>query len=263
VNKITKNLNRFGAICSSFGLLEAFVDLLSRLAIRINIKKELPFYLFTDNIQHPIRICLNTSDMDVYCQIFREKEYDCLGNISDARFIIDCGGYIGLSAIWFLNKYKNAHLIVVEPDPRNFAICKKNLKFYKRRVTLINSAVWPHQTGLLISRGLHRDGGYWTTQVLEVAGNQRADINSVEMDSLIKEGGLNKVDILKVDIERAEIKLFSGNCEAWLAKVKNMAIELHDKECEAIFFKAMEKFNYELSRSGELVICKNISPKKS
>lgn len=59
-----------------------------------------------------------------------------------------------------------------------------------------------------------------------------------------------------MDIERAESVVFSGNTEKWLNKVKNIVIELHDKECEEIFFKALSNYEYKYSKSGELTVCK-------
>ena len=59
-------------------------------------------------------------------------------------------------------------------------------------------------------------------------------------------------------LETAEAVVFSRNCVGWLNRVRNIAIELHDKECEEIFFRSLRGYRYDLSRSGELTICKNI-----
>ena len=66
-------------------------------------------------------------------------------------------------------------------------------------------------------------------------------------------------DILKIDIESAETVVFSQNYEKWLRKVQNIVIELHGEECEAIFFKAMSPYKYDLYTSGELTVCRNIT----
>jgi hypothetical protein len=70
------------------------------------------------------------------------------------------------------------------------------------------------------------------------------------------------VDLLKVDIERAELSVFWRSAASWLHKVRNICIELHGKDCEDVFFDALKDFDYELGRSGELTICRNLRPRK-
>jgi len=187
--------------------------------------------------------------------------YSSFDDVVDARLIIDCGAYTGLSSIWFLNRHPNAHVISVEPDPANFRLCKRNLSPYRGRVTLIPAAIWPYQTKLVISRGQFRDGGPWTTQVRECLGDEKPDVWSVDINTLIKQSGFAVVDILKVDIEKSELALFSHDYKKWLNRIRNIVIELHDKECEGVFFKALSGYNYELLRSGELTICRNLRPR--
>jgi hypothetical protein len=71
------------------------------------------------------------------------------------------------------------------------------------------------------------------------------------------------VDLLKVDIERSEIELFAKNTDSWLPRVKNICIELHGPDCEAAFFSALAPYDFEVSHSGELTICRDLRPKKS
>lgn len=43
--------------------------------------------------------------------------------------------------------------------------------------------------------------------------------------------------------------------------MRNIAIELHSADCERAFFEAMSDYRYTASRSGELTLCLDISPK--
>lgn len=247
----------FLLITAYFGLLGGLLYVFKKITAKI-IKKEVEVYKFSDGVKFPICIRLNTSDISVYHDIFQKNSFACLSNITDVKFIIDCGGYIGCSAIWFLNNYRNAHIIVIEPDPDNFILCSKNLSYYNQRVTLIHSAVWSYKRNLIVYKG---NGSYWSTQVRETKNGEKIDICAVDIDTLIKESGFEKVDILKIDIEKAELDLFSHDYEKWMNKVKNLSIELHNKKSEEVFFGALKKYNYQLSRSGELAVCKNISQK--
>ncbi|MBW4686016.1 MAG: FkbM family methyltransferase [Komarekiella atlantica HA4396-MV6] len=209
--------------------------------------------------KYPIWSRYGTSDSRAFHQVFIRQEYSSLSDLKSPSLIIDCGTNVGYSAIYFLNKYPNAHLIAVEPDINNFKACERNLLPYSDRVSLVNSAIWSNQAGLVICRGQYRDGLEWSTQVRENQGDEKPDIYAIDISSLLEKSGFENIDILKIDVERAEIEIFSRNYENWLNKVKNIIIELHDEECEKIFFKALSMYKYDLSRDGDLTVCKNIS----
>jgi len=201
-----------------------------------------------------------TSDPRAFREILVEEEYSSLDGIKNPRLIVDCGAYVGYSSIYFLNRYPEAHLIAVEPNKLNFDICHKNLFSYGKRVTLIKAAIWPYQTGLIVHQDDPHKGWAWGLQVRECKAGEKPYVNAVNINDLLLESDFYHIDILKIDIEKAEKEVFSRNFEIWLNKVRNIVIELHDEESEEIFFKALAPYTYNLSRSGELTICKNISP---
>jgi hypothetical protein len=74
--------------------------------------------------------------------------------------------------------------------------------------------------------------------------------------------GGSSVDLLKVDIEGAELSVFGESAASWLHRVHNISIELHGKDCEEVFFAALKDFDYELGHFGELTICRNLRSRK-
>lgn len=207
--------------------------------------------------QYPIFLRYQSSDAKVFIQIFVEQEYLCLKDIRDPKLIIDCGANVGFSSIYFLNHFPNSHIIAIEPDPDNFAICQKNLAPYGERVTLIQAGVWSKTVGLNLKTD-YRDGRGWAVQVEECPEGQTPDIQAVDLTSLLQDAPYTEIDLLKVDIERSEAVLFAEHYEEWLSHTKNIAIELHDQECEAIFYRALTSCQYDVQTSGELTICMNI-----
>lgn len=234
-----------------------FFDLLENKFEFTAKNKYIPLYV--KGFKHPIWARYGTSDSQAFHQIFIRQEYSSLSDLKSPSLIVDCGTNVGYSAIYFLNKYPNAYLTAVEPDVNNFKVCEKNLLAYSGRVSLLNSAIWSNKAGLIICKGQYRDGLEWSTQVREIQGNEEPDIYAIDISSLLEKSGFESIDILKIDIERAEIEIFSRNYENWLNKVKNIIIELHDEECEKIFFEALSMYKYDLSRDGDLTVCKNIS----
>ncbi len=209
----------------------------------------------------PIYLRTGNSDREVLRQIFIEREYEPLNPPESVEYIIDCGANVGYSSVYFLNRYPRARVVAVEPDPDNAAICRKNLAPYGDRAELIVGAVWSHPATLTLVRGAYRDGQAWTTQVRPINPERdRADggLNAFDIPALILRLGCTRVDILKMDIERSEAVVFRDPAH-WLGRIRNIAIELHDTECEEIFFSAMQQCRFDLKRSGELTICRDIS----
>jgi FkbM family methyltransferase len=202
---------------------------------------------------HPVWGRLGSSDLLVLDQIFIQQEYAPLDSMMPApKWMIDCGANVGYSSIYFLNRYPDLKLIIVEPNIDNLSLCRKNLASYSNQIQIIHKGVWSRPASLVLS------GAGWSTQVREAAGQETPDIEATDIPSLLAQIPDGEVDLLKIDIERSELSVFGHPHTAWLSKVRNIVIELHDEQCEAVFFKALEPYEYDLSRSGELTFCKNI-----
>lgn len=233
------------------------LSILSKLGINPK-NKYIPLYL--EGYNHPIWARSHSSDIDVFYQIFIEEEYSGLEKSNDFQFILDCGANVGYSSIYLLNKYPNAHVIAVEPDEENFKVCQKNLASYSERVSLIRSAIWSREAGLVICQG--GDGREWGIQVKECPDNQKPDLLATDILTLLENSGFKTIDLLKIDVEGAEVEIFSQNYQKWLGKVKNIVIELHDEKCEKTFLSALSEYKCDISKSGELTVCQRISAKQ-
>lgn len=218
-------------------------------------------YLPVKGYTYPVLFRYGSSDSLVLYQSLVRQEYSCLEPLEEPNLIVDCGANVGYSSIYFLNKYPNAHVIAVEPDDENFKVCTKNLLPYSERVTLVHSAIWSHKAGLTVSRGENGESLEWAAQVYECREGEEPDMYATDIYSLLEKSGLKSIDILKMDVERAELEIFSRNYETWLDKVKNIVIELHDEDCEKVFFKALSSYKYSLLKLGELTVCKTLLPK--
>ncbi|MBW4573309.1 MAG: FkbM family methyltransferase [Tolypothrix carrinoi HA7290-LM1] len=250
----------FFKACEKIGIWQAityklkslFYPFLSRLGINIKGKK---LHLSVKTLQYPVYCRYGTSDSWVFNQIFIEEEYSGVGNIENVNWIVDCGANVGYSAVYFLNKYPQARIIVIEPDPDNFELCSLNLAPYGKRANLLKSAVWSSKVGLVVDRPL-QDNGEWGIEVRPCKEGETPDLNAIDIQSVFEQFKIDKVDILKVDIEKAELSVFSCNYQEWLNKVNYIAIELHGKECEEVFFKAISSQKYDSWSAGELTYCK-------
>ncbi|MEC4816573.1 MAG: FkbM family methyltransferase, partial [Scytonema sp. PMC 1069.18] len=228
-------------------LPNVILTILSQIGIYLKYQ---PIQLKVKGYTHPIYMRYGTSDAAIFHQIFIFQEYSCLDDLNEPKNIIDAGANVGYSSIYFLNKYPEAHIIAIEPDQENFKICQKNLSGYKERVSVIQAGLWSHITALKVCNEESREK--CSIQVKECQEGETPDIYAIDIDSLLKKYNLTTIDLLKIDIEGSEIVVFSKNHQNWLTKVKNIVIELHGKECEQEFFKALSMYDYDLSTYGEL-----------
>jgi FkbM family methyltransferase len=180
-------------------------------------------------------------------------------DVSKPKLIVDCGANVGYASAYFLTRFPEAHVVAIEPDPDNYSMCLTNLSPYGERVTLLRAGIWTHDAPLMVSRGQYRDGREWAAQVRECQKGETPEVYGRDIGTVLSQTRFDAIDILKIDIEGAERAIFSGSRHMWLDHVCNIAIELHDTMCEAVFFTAMSGYKYDLSRSGEVTVCKNIS----
>jgi FkbM family methyltransferase len=200
-----------------------------------------------------------TSDSYVFEQIFIDLEYEPLRDISDVQLVIDCGANIGCSSAYFLTQFPECRVIAVEPDPGNFAMLERNLLPYGDRATIFRAGIWSHSAPLVVSKNKYRGGGEWAFQVQPCQPDEKADFQGMDIGSLLAASGFERISLLKIDIEGAEVVVFGDNVE-WLDRVDALTIELHDDsqfgKASDVFHSAMRGRGFEFSRSGELTICR-------
>src|SRR5436309_569985 len=66
-------------------------------------------------LKHTVFLRSNTSDHSAFWQIFIDKQYEYPIEFIP-NTIIDCGANIGLTSVYYANKYPQATIIAVEPE---------------------------------------------------------------------------------------------------------------------------------------------------
>lgn len=237
-----------------------------RFAVKLGFPEPAVWRIHPRQVIHPLLARLRgSSDVQVLEGVFLLQEYQCLRDLKEPSLVLDLGANAGYSSAYFLSAFPSARLVAVEPDERNFAICKANLAAYGDRAQVLHGAVWARTGTVRLSKGTFGDGREWATQVTESTGDDEpsSGVPAWDIGSLIDMSGGGTVDLLKVDIERAELSVFGDSACSWLRRVRNICIELHGKDCEEVFFAALKDFDYELGHAGELTICRNLRQRKT
>jgi len=194
------------------------------------------------------------SDIHTFTEVFKEQVYrDLLSGGKECRTVIDLGANIGLAALYFAAHYPNCTLLAVEPHPGSYQILRLNLKDLIReaRCKTLNVAVWGKEIMLVGESGDEPEHySMFAMQEAASAGSDGLRTIGLSMPGIIAESGFDTIDILKVDIEGAEVELFKGDV-SWLSRVRSIAIEFHGQSREASEFdRLMQQHGFRIIDSG-------------
>jgi FkbM family methyltransferase len=205
---------------------------------------------------HPVYLRARTTDVSLCREIFLNNAYDsdfAEPPQSVFRVIIDAGANIGLSAVFYANRFTNARIIAIEPEPSNYEMLKKNTAPYTN-VTPVQAALWKENGAL---RLFDTGAGNTAFQVGETnqlsATEERGVVHAITLEKLMEQFGIAHIDYLKMDVEGAEKEIFE-HATPWIDRVGTIAVELHDwmrNGCSESVCQAAKDFPYQWQR-GEI-----------
>lgn len=197
---------------SLFGLSKVFIyDKRNKDFSSYNIRNKYDFITIEEIFFYE---CYNISDLQIFDRVFKEIEMQKL-------LLIDCGSNIGCSTNYFINSYKNAKIISIEPDDDNFSLLSKNVK---------------NKNAILLKRAVSNENFFY--EVKNTEDNRAKSIIKVNQENSKKTLTINEIlneesnknflpFLIKIDIEGHEKNLFSSNTD-WFDKFRIIIIEIHD-----------------------------------
>ncbi|NLD36003.1 MAG: FkbM family methyltransferase [Desulfatiglans sp.] len=126
--------------------------------------------------------------------------------------IIDCGAHIGNCTILFSRLVgKSGTVIAVEPFEVSFRILKERTKNLKCKITLINKAVWDKNTKIPLKVFDNTVSCRIVDDNHSAAGPDIKMIDCIAIDDLVAEINPERLNMIKMDIEGAEIEALKGS----------------------------------------------------
>ncbi|GAA1887099.1 FkbM family methyltransferase [Streptantibioticus ferralitis] len=186
----------------------------------------------------------------IYQEIFKDNNYDQPG-LPEAPFTIDVGANIGLFSLYMKQKYPAARIIAFEPAPENYQALRQNLELHQvgdvtvypyavgseaREATFTyypampgNSTLHPEEKALQKRLMGERLGEEAATDLFQ------ATTITVKVDRLSRflaeqHPGVTSIDLLKIDVEGAELEVLRGIDDADWAKVQNVLLEVNNAD---------------------------------
>ncbi|MFD1157814.1 FkbM family methyltransferase [Roseovarius aestuarii] len=168
---------------------------------------------------------MRISDIFIVLEILHEQQYRLQHPIPTRGTIIDLGGNIGASMMWFLGQHPEADYHVFEP-------AQDNLHFLRRNVQ-----PWPHihlqevavgdKTGSIDLFHGEFGGMHSTIAVPEDPGCNFETVPVITMADYLETHKITRVDLLKIDVEGAEQVIIDGFGPK-IKRVQTIIGEVHD-----------------------------------
>ncbi len=227
---------------------------------------------------------LNRYETDyVYQEIFQDESYlrhDI--HLADGDTVIDIGANIGLFSLFVLSRCKDPAIYAFEPSPRVFNLLQANCAAYgdPARVHAFNRGVaekkgqaqftfYEHSS---VFSSFHPDAREDRAAVEAVVRNvmehelagasevlesdveeltshrlraETIDCPLTSVSDIIRENGLRKINLLKIDAEKSELGILRGIEEEHWPLIEQIVMEVHDRTHAAV--QAVEE---QLTRRG-------------
>jgi FkbM family methyltransferase len=198
-------------------------------------------------ISQDIHLRRSGSDLLTFQEVIVEEVYKpVLEALSSCHTLMDLGANVGLATLYISSRYPGCRCFCVEPNPETFDVLRKNLA--GRDAIAHLGAVWSSATTVTPVC----DADHYSMATVACAPG--ATISALPVQQVIEKSGFTSIDLLKVDVEGAEVELFKGDL-SWLSRVRAIAIEFHNGSRAAIRFdEVMRQNGYTVSDHGHTVL---------
>jgi FkbM family methyltransferase len=207
----------------------------------------------------------HTSDFTVFSHCLIDQHYrpvvglmqNCLTD-TPVRMIIDAGANIGASAVYLGRMFPDATVLALEADRDNCKLCEANVTSSGlNNVTVLHRALWT-DGGVLDVANDFRDGRAWALRVGPQTRRSAAHslVNGIDMITIIESCAPCGIDLLKLDIEGAEERIFrSADVVAtWLPHIRVIAVEIHERRGYDLILPQLRQHGFFVFQRNELTI---------
>jgi len=203
----------------------------------------------------PVYYRTSTSDMMIIHEILLKKGYSSeywLPDEIEPEIILDIGGNIGITSVYFANKFPNAKIYTFEPVPQNYEILKKNTEKYDN-IHIFNVGLGCEDGSfeIYMSEDDENFGGaslYSEAGGVNVESRVKCQVRNV--DDMLNEIGISRIDLIKIDTEGAEYDILTTIKKDTLTQVKWIIGELHgNRDFELLNYLEGMDFNISMKKA--------------
>jgi len=173
-------------------------------------------------------------DVTLLNSIFVKEEYS-LPLDAAPKIIFDLGSNIGASVLYFHALYPKAMIYAFEPDPKNVDLLRRHTQEIESFVRIMPKAIYQEDGKEL---QLYRNPeSHWSTSIVNKGSSYELfTVQTVTIDTVMNDAGIQTIDLLKFDIEGAEFDVFRTFTR--LNRARYLIGEVHP----CLFNKTIEEF---------------------
>ena len=216
---------------------------------------------------------LNKNETDeLYKEVFATENYLRHGvSVRDGDCIFDVGANIGMFTLFAQQRWPGTKVLAFEPIPTTYEALRANVERYGPNALALNcglsdrsgSATFTFYPRVSASSGMYADAAedeqivraYMANQDERLTAfadelmsgrfeKQSFDCQLKTVSEVIAEHGVERIDLLKLDVEKAELDVLRGIREEDWPKIKQVVAEVHDIDGR------LEEFSGLLKRHG-------------
>jgi FkbM family methyltransferase len=219
-----------------FGMAESWLERLSiaRLVTELHIARVLPVDSYSRDTAvrlHGTTYCLGlrTSEIYVVEEVFRHKMYDRSGDFlaKEGWVVFDIGANIGVVSV--LQARRHAQVYAFEPNPDCYRRLLKTITAngLEAKIHPFNLAL-----GNVVGTGKMQVEKGGTTGGTVIAGDEgsptNASVSITTLDRIVPALNVPQIDLLKIDVEGAEVDVLRGAVQTLLL-TKRIMLEYHSR----------------------------------
>jgi FkbM family methyltransferase len=202
------------------------------------------------NLDHPIDVRPGTNDINTVLDTVVREEYGKHLPNKELLTLIDAGAFIGDTSAYFLSRFPRLRTWALEPSPDNLPLTRINVARYGDRATVLPLA-------LAGSEGTVHFAGKGTGGSIADQGYAVKTTTVPALLALIPGG---RVDVLKIDIEGAEMEVFASAPATWMSRVGLIIVELHGPEIESSVLVILKDHNFQVTQYRSVWYCEPSRP---
>lgn len=165
--------------------------------------------------------------------------------------IIDGGANVGYVTLALNQRWPNASILAIEPDFLNFSILQKNTDSLPT-VSSLQKGIWGQTCNLTVRP--ETTSSAWGLQFTPITVPKPGSIPAITIPELIESLPNNHCDLLKLDIEGAELNVFSQTDLSWMERVSVLLIETHGIAARDLLLSVSSLLKLNVTTSGEKLI---------
>jgi amino acid adenylation domain-containing protein/FkbM family methyltransferase len=225
---------------------------------------------------------LNRNETEVlYKEIFEDESYLRHGiKLSDESCVFDVGANIGMFSLFVQQRWPHAQVHAFEPIPTTYKVLETNIQLHGLNVRPYNcglsersgTATFTFYPQMSAMSGMYTDAQEDESLTRAYMANQDAQLGAVAdellqgrfasenfvcplktISEVIHENNIERIDLLKVDVEKSELNVLSGIADEDWPRIRQLVIEVHDENGR------LREITDLLQRHGFNVICEQDS----